>query len=170
MKKIYFFFFILIIFLLQESFISPLPFPFFYFNLLLSSLVLLLFFFSFELALAGTLIAGILLDLQSYYFFGLHILSLAAAIVLAFLILYQFFTNRSLYSLMLLSAIATAAETIARVILLWVANLFNESALNNIISWESWLYPIIFNAVLVAAVFYLVHYFSTKVKAVFITR
>lgn len=85
--------------LLQFSLISALPDPFRQFNLILIVLIFILFFLDFRLSLFSALIAGFLLDVISFNFFGFYLLILLFTLLLAQWILKNWLTNRSLYTL-----------------------------------------------------------------------
>ncbi|MFA5029441.1 MAG: hypothetical protein WC518_01665 [Patescibacteria group bacterium] len=105
-KIIIFILIILLVFIVQNAFLDNLSFFFFSFNLLLITLVLLVDLADFKLALWFSLVGGFLLDTYSSLPFGIFLLTLfLTAIVLKFLF-FNFFTNRSLYSLIILGLVA----------------------------------------------------------------
>jgi len=95
----------ILLFIIQISFISALPAPFFNINLIIIGLAILLILTNLEDTLGWGFLAGVLLDMHSFYFFGLNIISLLVALVLANLLATKFFTNRSIYSYISLATI-----------------------------------------------------------------
>ena len=67
-------------------------------NLLPILLVSLLFFYNSKTALFAALMSGFWLDLFSFSFFGLHLISFVISIFVVDRMLYSWFTNRSIYS------------------------------------------------------------------------
>lgn len=93
--------------LLQFSLISAIPNPFRQFNLVLVILIFILFFLDFHLSLFSSLIAGFLLDLASFNFFGFYLLILFFTLIFAQWILKNWLTNRSFYTLSALMLVLT---------------------------------------------------------------
>jgi len=96
--------------LLQFSLVGALPWPFNNFDLSVVSII-----FAFLLVdnkriwvLAGSI--GWFLDIWSFHPFGISILSLVLSTFIVYLILENVFTNRSLYSFLLLAAIGIISE------------------------------------------------------------
>jgi len=92
--------------LVQNSFIGALSNSFRHFNFLLFVLIFILFFLDLRLALLSTFTASIFLDLISFNFFGLYMLVFFTTIIIAWYILKNWLTNRSLYTLLTLLAFA----------------------------------------------------------------
>lgn len=98
--------------IVQLSLWPALP-PFFHqFNLALIIVVFALFFAGLRPALAAALVCGFWLDIFSFQFFGLNILSLGLAAVIADFISLRWLTNRSLYSFLFLMLIASASQSL----------------------------------------------------------
>lgn len=115
--------------LLQLSFIFPLATSLTYFNLVLLLLLLVLFFFDLSWAVIIALSTGLILDFFSFYFFGLHILSLLFTLAIAERLLSSWLTNRSLYSLLLLIAGSILIYNLFRSSLVYLSALDQELAL-----------------------------------------
>ena len=160
------------IFIFQTSFIAALPWPWVYFNFIIVTLVTLL-----VVADAGTVswvvfLFGILSDIQAADFFGLNIISLLGALVVTHFALGKFFTNRSLYSFIFLTLAATVSYELIKAALRLSANFIGESVpLQFIITRHSfidWGYEIAANIFSILIIFYLINYFSRRLKAFFI--
>lgn len=94
--------------LVQVAFISGLTGWLNNLNLLLVVLLFILGFANLDLALAWALGLGLALELFSFLPFGAYLASLALTVVAANFLLDYFFTNRSLYSFLALTGLATA--------------------------------------------------------------
>ena len=105
----------------QASFISALSGVGRQINLGLMIAVFSLFFFGLKNALAFSVVFGFLLDLFSFQFFGFHVICLAAAAWLAGLILKNWLTNRSLYSLWAILLASSLAYNILLALLVFAA-------------------------------------------------
>lgn len=77
-------------------------------NLLLIILIFILGFAGLDSALYWAVGAGFILEIFSFLPFGVYLISLALTIAAASLLLNYLFTNRSLYSFLMLAAITTA--------------------------------------------------------------
>ena len=91
----------------QVGFISGLPGWLKYLNIVLVALMFLLVLTSFELTFAWALSAGFLLDIYSFTFFGINIIALAISLIWANFLLQNFFTDRSLYTFIVLTIMAS---------------------------------------------------------------
>jgi rod shape-determining protein MreD len=161
------------IFLFQVSFVSALPFPFFYFNLSLVVLVLLLAAFPFSAAVTAAIILGVLSDLHAPCFFGANLASLLCALFFTRAALLKFFTNRSLYSYILLTAIATVFFELTKSILLAAAGIFSAAEYPLAFKSEFFLtigYETAVNIAAIIFIFYGLNYFSKRLKSFFITK
>ena len=112
--------------LVQNSFIFALP-PFFnQVNLVLIVAVFTLFFFDFRAAVFASVFLGFWLDIFSFNFFGLQMIVLFLAVLLAHWILTGWLTNRSLYSFLLLMLITTIGYNLANGFLQYLS-VYNQS-------------------------------------------
>lgn len=75
-------------------------------NLIVLVLIFLLFFYNLKTAFLACLIFGFILDIFSFHFFGLNILSLFLALALSAKVSISWLTNRSLYSFLLINILA----------------------------------------------------------------
>jgi hypothetical protein len=100
---------------LVQIFISALPGNFNSANLILISLIFFLIFNDILAVTYWIVGLGMLMEVVSYLPFGAAIFSLAITIVLTYVILNSWLTNRSLYSLLILTWVATVINNI----LLW---------------------------------------------------
>ena len=98
---------IIFLVILQISFISGLPGMAANLNLILVILIFILGFSGLELAAWWAVGAGFLLEIFSFLPFGAYLVSLSLTIFIAKFLLNNFFTNRSLYSFLALTGLAT---------------------------------------------------------------
>lgn len=111
----------------QFSLINAWPSFFSQINLVLIVLIFTLFFFSQRTTLLAILISGFWLDLSSFNFFGLYLITLFLIALLARKILTGWLTNRSLYSFLLLILISTVVYNIISGFLLYLSATQPES-------------------------------------------
>lgn len=100
-------FFLIAIF--QFAAIANWPFFFSQLNVVLIFLIFCLFFLGRRAAIIGALASGFFLDIFSFHFFGLYIISFFLVVMAAERISIGLLTNRSLYSFCLLILISTLA-------------------------------------------------------------
>jgi cell shape-determining protein MreD len=81
-------------------------------NVVVITLIFILFFLGFRPALWSTLVVGFWLDIFSFNFFGLYLITFFLVIWAAETISVRWLTNRSLYSFLLLIIISTAAHNL----------------------------------------------------------
>lgn len=166
----------LLIFILaafQLSFISGLPAFFSSLNLILVALVFILGLFGLDIALVWAIGLGFLSDIFSFSPFGLHIVCLPAAVMLVDYLLVRFFTDKSLYSFLALTA---AATVIYEILLngLWLAvNTISGEGMEFVFNkffWQSKASLIALNLFASFVVFYFIGFISQKFKPVFLIK
>ncbi len=158
---------------IQISFISALPNPFYNINIIILILAVYLILNNIEEIMPWTILFGFLLDLHSFYFFGLNIISLILALLIADLFLRQFFTNRSIYSFVFIASIALFCFEALKFIFISLADFFIQNEIYKSIVFYpnlilSLLYKLLFIIILSALAFYFINYFSKKMKSFFI--
>lgn len=94
---------ILLLAIFQVSFISALPKYFNEINIIILVLVFVLSFSNLRFCLYWAMGFGLLLDIYSFSIFGTYLLIFPLVMLLANFLFINFFTNRSLYSLVALS-------------------------------------------------------------------
>lgn len=113
---------ILAVYALQNA-ITILPYPLNHFNIIVAFLLWLMFFDEGGFFLWSLLILGFLTELFSSAPFGVNMTALFFGLLAADWCWRNFLTNRSLPSILLLSAIAATANSIAFALLNYLANL-----------------------------------------------
>ncbi len=165
---------IYLLFILQTSFISVLPFPFSYFNIIIVSLVLGLLLLQFEDILLAVLITGILLDIISWYFFGLHTSGLIFTLIVTYFFLVYFFTNKSVYSFIFLTLIATITYEFYQVGIMAIAKFITKeetySFAFSLSYFRNLTIELLLNTVFIIIAFYFITYFSSALYSVVLRR
>ncbi|MBU1870593.1 hypothetical protein KKF17_00495 [Patescibacteria group bacterium] len=106
-KSIYNIILIVVLAIFQIAFINNLPARFDNLNLILVVLIFILILVNFNYAIIWAISMGFLLDIFLFSSFNSHLISLFFTITFSNLLLISFFTNRSLYSFLVLTGLAT---------------------------------------------------------------
>ncbi|MFH1412653.1 MAG: hypothetical protein ABIG10_01325 [bacterium] len=163
---------LLLIFLMviiQQAFIHALPLGFNYLNLVLITLVFILILFNLNLSLMWWLASAWLLDLFSFYPFGSHLLVFGIILLIIYWLLINFFTNRSLYSFLILIIIATIMYDFG----MYFANYLFSSEIGIEMKAGWWIIELkhlIFNSGLTIVFFYALNFISHQFKPVFLSK
>ncbi|NQU83298.1 MAG: hypothetical protein HQ536_01160 [Parcubacteria group bacterium] len=163
-----------IIFLLvvyEATFVQVFDHPLSYLDVVLSVIIYLTVVFNLNLALWWSVVAGFLVDLYSLLPFGTTIFAL---IITAFVIRYlfiTFFTNRSLYSLLLVGALGTLVYKIIIFGASFLPFLFDRgyqifSLDFNVV--KAAFLSIVLNLIFLAVIFYLTNLFSKRLKSAYV--
>ncbi|MBU1146443.1 hypothetical protein KKD80_02770 [Patescibacteria group bacterium] len=158
--------------LFQISFIAALPWPGNYFNLVLVILIFITVIFNFHQALWFGLFSGFLIDMFSLSGFGtIAAISILVVIILNFLFK-NFFTNRSLYSLMILGLIGNVIYILS--LLLFNFSFFIFGGTDSLLKFFSranilgLLWQIMFSVLFLMVMFLAFNFLSKKLKSVFL--
>jgi rod shape-determining protein MreD len=98
---------ILFVAMCQIAFVAGLPDIFNRINIAVIVLVFILSFSNLRLALYWALLLGIVIDVYSFFVFGTYLLLFLIVTLCAYFLFINFFTNRSLYSLVALSILSS---------------------------------------------------------------
>jgi len=140
------------------------------FNLALAILVILLFFLDFPMIMFFAVTAGFMLDLYSALPFGIFMLSFFTAALTAEFLLFNFFTNRSFYSVVFLGLAAVLAFNAAFLTLSGLTYLFNLSDFYLDSSyWRQLIYQLINTWLILIVLFLPINKLSRKFKPNFIS-
>ena len=153
---------------LQAGFISGLPGTASGLNLALVILIFILGFNSFNSALWWALGLGWLLEIFSFLPFGILLISLALTMVISDLLLNYFFTNRSLYSFLAMTALATLVYATAVNLLAFVLTGENLSSLAEGNFWYAIFSQLGLNLLAAFLIFYFMHFLGKNFKPVFL--
>ncbi|MBI4811852.1 hypothetical protein HY798_00145 [Candidatus Falkowbacteria bacterium] len=166
-------FLILTLTAVQLSFISGLPGWLNNFNLILVVLIFILGLGNLRLALAWMIGAGLLLDIFSFSPFGVYLISLSLTAVATNFLLTNFFTNRSLYSLLVLIFFSSLVYNFFLAVINYTALLASgrEAIFYlGLIFWSAVLKQSVLNALGVLVIFYALNLASKKFKPVFLVK
>lgn len=160
--------------ILQLSFLDSLPGVWSQINLVFLSLSFVLFFLDLNNALVFALMLGLFLDFFSFNPFGFN-LSLVLLSVLALnLLLVNWLTNRSFYSLVVLSAAAIVVSRILGALILMFASAWGpDKAVFVFLHWFWWrqmLWQILASFVLTLLFFNLMNMLSYRLKPFFLAK
>jgi rod shape-determining protein MreD len=159
----------LIMLVLQISFLSNFNLYIRSFNLILVILVFLVLLVDPVRYLGFAVIAGLLFDMHSGLSFGVFMVTFLVTAVAIGILSENMFTNRSLYSLLVLGVIASVVYDL--IFLLVVGLIYLVGASEIFVSgqfWQSILFQAINSVILVAVGFWLVNKFSNKFKPTFL--
>jgi len=159
--------------LLQFSLVSALPWPWNNFNLLVVAFIFAFLTVGRDKAWLLAAAAGCFLDIWSFHPFGLSLLSLLFSAVIVYIILENVLTNRSMYSFLLLTAIAIISETflynIFLIILDWSGSA-SKFFLFSVSFWEALAWSLLLGLLVVGLFFNLLAMASRKLHPFFLKR
>lgn len=95
---------IIILVILQLSFFNSFDYPINILNIFLPVIIFIAIIFNYQLALYWSFFAGLLLSLFSILNFGIILISLILTVIIINFLFANFFTNKSLYSLLILGS------------------------------------------------------------------
>ncbi len=158
--------------LFQVSFVAPFPNIFSALNLPLVVLIFCLLFMPPSAFLPLSILMGFWLDVLSFQFFGLHLISLPITVSLLYLLLINVVTNRSFYSFLLLAILGPLFYNFLLYTLLLVipAGLTPGFFLVSASFWQYLGTQILWSAGLMLLFFNLVNNLSKKLKPVFLEK
>lgn len=159
--------------LFQIGFVKALPIWFSEVNLILLVLVFFLGFDRLKTVLFWGAGMGIIYDLYAFVFFGVHTMSLLITIFLAYFLMVNFLTNRSLYSFLVLTSFTIFCFEFFSFIIINISSLiFNQEFLFvfNKAFFLYKMYGLFLNLFLMSIFLYLFNFFSPKFKPVFLRK
>jgi len=138
-------------------------------NLLVIALVFLINLADFGVIVFFAVSSGLIIDIYSNLPFGTFMLTMIATATLLEILFYNFFTNRSFYSLIVLSLIGTTIYNIMFLSISGIAYYFGWSDFfaGSDYFWR-FVKQLIFNAALLSLLFYLFNLLSKKYKPIFL--
>jgi cell shape-determining protein MreD len=140
-------------------------------NLVIVILIFILGLKNGKEAFVWALWLGVLLDIFSFYFFGLYTISLSLTVFFSYFLLDRFFTNRSLYSFLTLVLFADLFFRLLIFIFVYLFSLFG--VLNFVLVSNWWLrqsHGIAVDLFLTIIIFYGLNLISRNLKPVFLFR
>lgn len=165
-------FFLSIVYLVQVNFITGLFYPLNKINIILPIVIFLIVLYSTNVALAYTLVLTVFQSQIVATPLIIYIFILPIAVLIVLKIYYKFFTNKSLYSIILLNGILLIIYQVLSIagFLIYhlflhktLANAINFSLITNVFVWQ-----LVLSTVFIIIAFIIVNQLSTKLKTVYI--
>lgn len=150
----------------QLAFLNNLPGSFAYINLLLLILIYIFVIFGPKVAIGWFLGSAWLLDVAQFRFWGLHLLASLIVFGVVYFLLIRVLTNKSLYSILLLVAVAVLLNDLITAPL--ILNSFND--LRDGSFWLGEFYKIITNLVAGVFLFYIFNLLTRRIQPVFLKQ
>ncbi len=155
----------------QISLISGLPGPAGNLNMVLVVLIFILGFSNVDFAVWWSVGIGLVLETFSFLPFGTYLFSLSLTVMIANFLLNYFFTNRSLYSFLALTGLATV---IYKLIISFLTFIFIEvnsaAAIIDGNFWASLLKQIGLNLLFTFLIYYVINFLGRNLKPVFLIK
>lgn len=163
---------VLFIVTFQVSFISALPGSFSNINILLIFLVYILIISDLNIALIYALACGLVMDILSFYYFGVYSISFVVTLIVVNFLLVNFFTNRSLYAFL---ALIISASILNFLFLVSMNNgiifIFGGDYISaNQEFFLSVAKQIVFNVSFMFVIFYLTNFLNNSFRPVFLVN
>lgn len=170
MKFLAYFLFVFSVVVVQVSFLTTWPRPISSINLVLSLIIFVAVIISYEKGLLLALLGGMLLELYSGMFFGIATLSLVLTVMAINFLFTNFFTNRSLYSLIILGFVGTAGYNLIAITLMFLVSILGGQV--NLFHYNFWNYffwqPAL-NLLILAVIFFAYYLSSGRLKNIFLS-
>ena len=176
MKKywrfIFYFLLVWVLVITQIGFINSLPYGWNRIDLIIWGLILFLFFFDYKVTLGLALGMGFLLDIFSFEFFGIYLLTLFLTVLISEFLLNNFFTNRSTYSFLALTFFTTLFYNFTFYLLVYVGRFLEDKAffLFTANFWLGLSLEIIWSSVFVWFFFMVMNLTTNRLKPVFLDK
>lgn len=164
---------IISIILLQFSFFNFIVGFFDFFNPILLAIILVSLLYDLPLTLFWVIFAGIFIDWHSLLNFGVHPFSLFFMVLLVRYFFQKYVTNRTFYTFTILSAISTLFYYFFLIFFAYGLHLLNLSDFTfqlNLRLYISTFCQIIINSFFAGLAFFLISYFTNRLKANFILK
>lgn len=140
-------------------------------NILIITLTFFIFLFDFREVIIWGLLSGYIMDIYSSLPFGLISISLIISLIISYGLFRNYFTNRSLLSLMILVASTTLTFHLVIMFLGWIAGQIGFSFYEFTSSWViSVVWQIGFNAILAAIGFSVYTFLTNRLKRNFLVK
>lgn len=160
---------IIIIGIIQISFLTTWPWPVNSLNLVLSLAIFLTVIVNYSRGLYFSLFAGLFLELYTSLPFGITTLSLLITVVVVNLLFNNFFTNRSLYSIMLLGVIGTFGHNLIISGFSFFSVLLGfENYFYGFDFWTKFIWQPFLNLIILAIIFFAYHLSTDRLKNIFL--
>lgn len=161
------------VFVFHLAFVKSFGSWFSYFNLGLVALIFVLDFSGFFWSMCWALGLGFLFDIFYFHPFGIYIFCFLILVFTSYFLFIRFFTNRSLYSFLALTLIATLVFEIFYHLIVYIVNFYTWTG--NFYLWSGEFWNIFFksavvNLVAVILLFNIFNFVSNRFNAVFLKK
>lgn len=156
---------ILVVSFLDATFIGSLPFGLHRLHLLPLALIFVLLLSNIRLAAWWALVGGLVLEVFSFRFFGTYLILLFIILIIIQVLFEKVITNRSIYSIIIISAIVTIVWDLVFLLIDYQAGFVVVTWLDSfrIISLS-----LAVNIIAASLVFYIINAFSRRFRPVFL--
>lgn len=161
------------LFIFQTSFVEVLPSWIGQLNLPLIVLIFILFLYGWKYAFFWAIGLGGLLDIYSFPEFGIFVVTSILTVIFIYILSYNFFTNRSLYSFWGLTLFATVFYNFFFRTLYHIIHIFTDSISLFLLQKYFWItigQEIVMNIVAMLLFFYIFNFVSNRFRPVFIKK
>lgn len=170
MTILFHFLFVFLAVVAQVSFLTTWPQPVSSINLILSLIIFIAVIVSYEKGLWLAFMGGALLELYSGMFFGIATLSLILTVMAINFLFTNFFTNRSLYSLVILGFIGTTGYNLIVMLLMFLFSIFGGRVnLFNYNFWDYFFWQPLLNLLILSVIFFAYYISSGRLKNIFLS-
>jgi len=160
---------VLVLGIIQVSFLTTWPFPVNSLNLILSAVIFVTVIFNYQRGLWWAFGGGIFWEIYSGMPFGVSSLTLIFTVVIINFLFNNFFTNRSLYSLLILGSLGTVLYNL---IIFLVSIIFLSLNLGNYFAelsfWPNFFWQPILNLIILTIIFFAFHHSTSKLRNIFL--
>lgn len=155
--------------IIQVSFLTTWPEPVSSLNIILSLVIFLAIIINYQKGLWVAFGSGLFVELFSGYPFGVSSLTLMLTVIFINFLFNNFFTNRSLYSLMILGFIATVFHNLMVTGLIFGLGLVDASAdAINFSFITQYFWQPFFNLIILAIIFFVYYFLTGRLKNIFL--
>ncbi|MBU1165101.1 hypothetical protein KKA15_06115 [Patescibacteria group bacterium] len=157
-KKTLYVLIILLLIVSHVSFFSMLSFPYNNLNLILALVIFLTVLIDYKKALLLSMILGIFLEIYSPLFFGITVLTLLLTTIIINLLFIHLFTNRTFFSLLVLTFAGVATYNILILLFSYITFFFNNLLHHMVFNYKyviNGLWQLVFTYLIVIVYFFL---------------
>jgi len=152
---------------IQLSFISSLSYPFHLINFPLILLVVIIVLGKKDYYLYLAVLLGFIFDVFSFNVFSLHIISFVFTAIASRYLQLSFFTNRSIYSFILITAFTTVIFNFLFQIIDYIFNIYQGSQdffLVQVWFWQVLGYKLVLHSIVIVILFYIINFTTRRLR------
>jgi cell shape-determining protein MreD len=158
---------------LQFTFISSVNVPFNLINLPLILLILIVILGRKNYYLYFAFLIGFIFDIFSFDIFSIYIISFLSTAITSRYLQLSFFTNRSIYSFIAITAFATIMFNFTYQIINFIINVYQSSDiifLTQAWFWQALSYKLILHSIIIVLLFYVIKFTSRRLRPYLLAR